>query len=469
MQTNAQAVALLFVSLTLGWLVRNRLRPKRGTKRPPYAPGSVLTHVRARMRGRTLPYQFLDIAARLRSRVFRIRLPTLPQRTMTAVGEAAACRAILTDHRTTKPTKIYNYFRKIYSDAPTLFTSSGPGWHARRKAVAPAFASAHVRRMTDVALEMTDGWIEETLRAEGGSFDVGQEMVGIVLSALSRTAFEYDLSAEERDLFTEELRLATTEFVMKTTVMPFRNALGGLLPTRRRALAAATKLRALVAEVMDSYRNKGPSHEGTLIQIIMDSDAFSTEDEKAAQLLEFLVAGHDTTAYSIAFILIELARNPREQTQLREDLRARPRERWTGSERLKRVVQEGLRLHPVGRSPRVAGSDVRTRRDEVVPRGELCMCHFLLLFRNPDIFPEPDSFLPSRWEAPSREMRDAFIPFSLGRQNCVGQSLARAEMFGIVASICAELELTLECEGRVENSLTVKPVGARLRARRVAW
>ena len=42
-------------------------------------------------------------------------------------------------------------------------------------------------------------------------------------------------------------------------------------------------------------------------------------------------------------------------------------------------------------------------------------------------------------------------------------------MYGIIARICSELELTVECEGRVDFCLTVKPVGARLRARRVAW
>ena len=120
---------------------------------------------------------------------------------------------------------------------------------------------------------------------------------------------------------------------------------------------------------------------------------------------------------SIAFTLLELARNPREQTKLRESLRAMPRTSWANSECLKCVVKEGMRLHPVGRSMRVAGSDTRTSRNKLVPKGALCINHFLLLFRNPDIFAAPASFLPSRWENPSREMLDAFNPFSLGKQN----------------------------------------------------
>ena len=79
--------------------------------------------------------------------------------------------------------------------------------------------------------------------------------------------------------------------LMKTPAMPFRNVVGWLAPERRRAMAAAKKLKALVLKIMTSYRSKGPVHDGTLIQLIMESDAFPTEDKKAAQLLEFLVAG----------------------------------------------------------------------------------------------------------------------------------------------------------------------------------
>ena len=51
-------------------------------------------------------------------------------------------------------------------------------------------------------------------------------------------------------------------------------------------------------------------------------------------------------------------------------------------------------------------------------------------------------------------------------QNCVGQSLAMAESYGIIARICSEYELILETEGCYEYSLTVKPVGFMLRFRK---
>ena len=93
------------------------------------------------------------------------------------------------------------------------------------------------------------------------------------------------------------------------------------------------------------------------------------------------------------------------------------------------VIKEGMRLHPVvaAGSVRRTGRDIITQRNELIPKGSICFCPFFLLFRNPDIFPNPNKFIPTRWENPTRDMRDAFNPFSMGKQNCAGQALAKVE------------------------------------------
>jgi len=293
-------------------------------------------------------------------------------------------------------------------------------------------------------------------------------MVGIVLSALSETAFEYEMSKKEKDVFGKDITLVMTEFIRKTPVVPFRSLLGWFIPERRRANAAAKSLNALSMKIMKEYRAKETTIEGTIIKLILESDqAFPTDDEKAAQLLGLLIAGRDTTAYSIAFILIELAKNPKEQTKLRESLSQISPENWTTSEHLQRVLKEGMRLNPVSLSIRETGRDILTSKNELIPQGSLCVMHQLMLFRDPNVFSDPNAFVPSRWEEPTREMMCSFHPFSLGKQNCVGQSLARAEVFGIVARVCSEFELSVGEEGIVDHTLTTKPEGARLRARKV--
>lgn len=469
----ALAMAFVLASLAIGYAVFTTyyyyVLRKDGRKYPPYAPGGALKHLRNRINSKNPNQWSMNISKELQSRVFRIPIPRFPSTSLYIVGDLTAFRALLTDPNTIKPPKLYGHFRGLYGGEATVFTSNpGAGWHSKRKAVAPAFSSTHIRRMTRVALDKTEAWIENVLK-ERDSFDVSKEMIGIVLSALSETALEYEMSEQEKKLFSQELRLVLIEFTRMTPLIPFRNLFGWLVPKRRRALVAAKRLKALVIKIMHEYKKKEhySRTNGTIIQLIMESDAFPTDDEKAAQLLEFLVAGHDTTAYSIAFTLIELAKHPEEQKKLRESLSQLSPINWSRSQQLQWVIKEGMRLHPVARSLRKAGSDIYTSKKELIPKGSLCVAHFMMLFRNPDIFNESESFIPGRWQNPTQDMMDAVNPFSLGKQNCVGQSLARAETSGIIARIVSEFELSIETEGEVVFFLTLKPEGARLRTRRL--
>lgn len=246
-----------------------------------------------------------------------------------------------------------------------------------------------------------------------------------------------------------------------------------IIPFRRRAFQAAFQLKGLCLKMMDNYTENPTKTKNTIIQLIMESDAaFPNSHEKAAQLLEFLVAGFDTTAYSISWILLSLAQHKEEQTRLRESLRMLTPDTWNNCQELQWVIKEGMRLYPVasGGSIRTIGKDFTTNDGKLIPKGSNCLLPNMLLFRNPDIFPNPDAFVPSRWENPTRDQLDAFLPFSLGKQNCVGQSLAKAETTSIVARIISEYELTVD-ETKdpftIDYFLTLKPIGAYLRARKV--
>lgn len=469
--TDVSAATLSIACLYVGYIIL-QVRKKHDKKYPPFAPGGMWHHCKMATSSQ-YPLWLLDVSNQLSSRVFQLSAPIFPTRHLFSIGDADAMRSILTCPLSSRPEKIYANMRNI-TGAPTMLSLNGDRWHAKRKAASPAFSSNHIKRMTRVALEKTEHWVEDTLAVHsmtGTSFDVANEMLLIVLSALSETAYEYDMSKQEAEMFRMELHLALTEFARKSPLNPLRKLFGMILPERRRAHVAVRRLRALVRRIMGMYRkrkdepNTTPPADGTIIRLVMESDAFATDKEKEAQLLEFLLVGHDTTAYSISWILMCLARHPEEQTKLRDSLSRLSSKTWNNSEQLKRVVKEGMRINPVARSIRVIGRDVMTSSG-LLPRGSICSLQHSMLYRHPGIFDRADSFLPSRWENPTREMLDAFNPFALGKQNCIGRSLAQAETHSIVARICSEFELSVECEGSSDFSITWKPVGVRLKARR---
>ena len=437
------------------------------------------------------------MAEKLGQRCFRVSIPTSLKNKI-IIGEHTTARRILTDPLSSKPIEIYGTFRSFNGKGDlAMFTMNGPGWHSKRKAVASAFSSKLIRRMNEAALDYTDAFVDDLKSEEsGGVFDVCGSMLSVVLSALCESAFDYVISAEESAGMMHELELTLIEFALKSSTQIHRNWFGWLIPERRRAVAATLKLRELMCRIMENYRENGPKSDGTIIQLIMENDgAFKTDDEKLAQLLEFFIAGthrllsarrsqppshcrdltlsdtsgHETTAHSISWVLTCLARNPQIQAKLRSELSALTPQTWNQSKYLQMCIKEGMRLYPVaaGGSIRTIGKDLKTEGGHILPKGSTCFMPMMLVLNNPDVYENPREYNPSRWEHPTREMIDCFIPFSLGKQNCIGQSLANAEMQMIIAKLCSEFTLSVEEEGDIDYFLTLKQIGTKLRAKKV--
>ncbi|KAJ6460905.1 high nitrogen upregulated cytochrome P450 monooxygenase 2 [Mycena sanguinolenta] len=107
------------------------------------------------------------------------------------------------------------------------------------------------------------------------------------------------------------------------------------------------------------------------------------------------------------------------------------------------TVNEALRLHPPlpSNGPRQVhlNQPGRTIAGRFIPEGTSVYTPAYSLHRNPEYFsPHPDKFLPERWLPDSKfEKHDtsAFIPFSLGPANCVGQKFAKREMLMVLSAL----------------------------------
>ena len=270
-------------------------------------------------------------------------------------------------------------------------------------------------------------------------------------------------------MFITEWDLIAKEYVLKSAANPFRKYLTAILPERRRAAQACDSVYKLFHRIINNYRNLDSPMEGTVIDLIMKNPTFKNDENIiASELFLYMVAGHDTTAISVSWILMELGKNPQEQRSLREALSKMKPEEWSKSELLRNVAREGMRLHPVSSHTvaRELGRDMITKKGYFLQKGTLAFLPFYVIFRNNEIFEDAEAFLPSRWENPTESMKRAFIPFATGVQNCVGQALANAELHSILARMIYEFDFSVEDEGYPETSLVFKPVGLRMNATR---
>ncbi|XP_053561355.1 ultra-long-chain fatty acid omega-hydroxylase-like [Bombina bombina] len=166
--------------------------------------------------------------------------------------------------------------------------------------------------------------------------------------------------------------------------------------------------------------------------------------------------GHDTTASGLSWILYNLALHPEYQEKCREEIR----ELLSGKE-IKHLdwdelsqlqfttmcIKESLRLHPpvIGVS-RCCTEDIKLPDGKVIPKGNICAISIYGTHHNPTVWPNPQVYDPYRFDPEKFQERSshAFIPFSAGPRNCIGQNFAMAEMRVVLALTLLHFNVTLD-------------------------
>lgn len=134
----------------------------------------------------------------------------------------------------------------------------------------------------------------------------------------------------------------------------------------------------------------------------------------------YIVAGSDTTANSLTYLLWSVSRRSDIRDRLVEELQTLK----DGFEEtdlrelpyLHQVIEETLRLYPAVPTglPRVVPHGGAEFGDYWLNEGTVVCAQAYTMHRNPDIFPNPNDFDPSRWASPTKAMKDSMMPFGRG-------------------------------------------------------
>lgn len=202
-----------------------------------------------------------------------------------------------------------------------------------------------------------------------------------------------------------------------------------------------------------------------------DEDGLKLSDQEVRdQAITLMFAGHDTTTSTVSFLLYELARHPAELEALvaeQDDVLggASPDAARLERElpRLEMVMDETLRLYPpawIG--PRRAIEDFEFAGHTVKAGSYVMYCSWAS-HRLPQVFPDPEAFVPERFtkERKSALPRGAYIPFGGGSRICIGKRFGQTEVKAIATAILQRFRLEL-IPGRtmhVRQMPTLSPEG----------
>lgn len=337
-----------------------------------------------------------------------------------------------------------------------LFVSEGETWRARRRAVAPV---THASRMAELAPVMTEVAGEWQARWSGlpigAELDMLEEMAQMTAEVICRTLFGSNLG--------REAAAAVVHAFSAYQARVNQTALGAMLGlpewisrlnnfhTRPQARRIHQVLDGLIATVL-----RHPEGDASLVRAMAALQAmepWALRNEAAT----LFMAGHETTANTLAWAWFLLANAPWAAERLRAEARTVLAGRPALHEDVARlpytraVIEETLRLYPpVPLLAREAMADT-TIRGVAVPRGSLLLVVPWLLHRNPGLWPEPDRFQPERFidGAPPRY---GYVPFSIGPRVCTGQQ------FGLVESIICLATLAQDAAPVMKPGHVVQPV-----------
>lgn len=348
-----------------------------------------------------------------------------------------------------------------------LIISEGDFWKRQRKLVQPAFHSKRIesygQAMVEHTQKMLDGW------RDGESRFIDREMMKLTLSIVCKTLFDADVSGEaERvgELLTQTLD-ASNERINAVVRLPE----WVVTPRRAEQKRMVAELDTILQRFIDERRASGDDRGDLLSMLLMavDSDDNSqmTDMQLRDEAMTLFIAGHETTAMSLAWAWYLLSQNPECMRKLREEVdtvlngRAPTLEDLPNLPYGEQVIKETMRLYPaapgVGREP----IEETTIAGYPVPKGALVNVSIYAMHHSDRYFEKPERFNPERFSPENEKLipRYAYLPFGAGPRVCVGFQFAMMEARLILATIAQRFDLALVPNQEVipEQLVTLRP------------
>jgi cytochrome P450 len=348
-----------------------------------------------------------------------------------------------------------------------LLTIDGEYHRKSRKVMLPAFhreaLAASVQTMVDETDRALAGWRDDEI------VDVYHWTRELALRIAMKALFGIDPDdAATDDDMAEEFE-AGLGFYGRDY---FLQILRGPRTPYDRMQEARRRIDTMIYAEIARRRSNGAQEHPDILTMLMetsDEDGWRFSDQQIRdQLMTLLFAGHDTTTSTITFLFYELARAPHELAKLLEeqDELGGPPDAATlasGLPRLDMAIDETLRLYPpawIGPRRAVEAFEFAGQH---IPAGAYVHYCSWASHHLPDVFPEPEAFVPERFTPENRAKlpKGAYVPFGGGSRTCIGMRFGQLEIKAIASAILQRhrLELLGGTEMSIRQMPTLSPRG----------
>ena len=325
----------------------------------------------------------------------------------------------------------------------SLFIAEGAHWRWQRRTAAPVFSHRNMMNLAPIMSRAAD-------RATQRITDAGPRAVNL-LDEMVTTTFDViaDVTFSGGDTFDRDgVHRAIDDYIAEAGKISLFDILGfpDWVPRPGRVMSgqALREMKSVADKAIDDRAASG--HEGVpdlLDLLLAGEDPKSGRKMNTAEmrdnLLTFIVAGHETTALTLAWSMYLVAFDQRVQDKARAEAQEVLQGRAASGEDvehlpfIRQIIEEALRLYPpAGVISRTALEPDTLGGREIRP-GDTVMIPIYALHRNRLLWDDPDMFRPERFE--SRPDRYAYLPFGDGPRICIGMAFAVQEAVIILATL----------------------------------
>jgi cytochrome P450 len=306
-----------------------------------------------------------------------------------------------------------------------------------RDAIMPAFHRQAVVGYTDMvsdqASRAVNSWPCHT------PTEIYPRMCALTLTVMLRVVFG---ASDDRTV--EQLRYRMLSMLSVTTSLLLHQPHLRYLPGWRRIWSRFVREREAVDELIATIilRRRHAGRNGNdMLDMLLGATRLDglpmTAKELRDNLVSVIIAGHETTASTIAWAMQLLAHNLDVQDRLAAEIDDGGRDEY-----MQATVNEVLRHRPVFlfATPRAVSQPIEIGGWTYRPPAQLLGCIYLM-HHDPELFPDPHDFRPERFlDSPSRASH-VWLPWGGGRQRCPGRHLALLELRTILGTIVRRLRV----------------------------
>ncbi|KIX92995.1 uncharacterized protein Z520_11268 [Fonsecaea multimorphosa CBS 102226] len=396
-----------------------------------------------------------------------------------SISDWTALKTIYTNKTSTKSELLYSTATFTGFHENIFSMRNKEAHHARRKLQNQSYSQQVVLRNEELLSEKANILVQRMIqgsRDSGSGYTVEVFRLNALFSleVLMKCAFNRDYSeAPDKESLELLTSLEESGIALATrSALPFLDRhYAHLIPGPvGQSFKQLNRFITRVLELQDKFirhelESDAASARFLLTPLLSHSDFHLgrklNHDEVLEEAVALVFAGSGTTSTLLSYLLWCLAKHEDVQDRLRAELQG------AGSSLseiqqlpvLNAAIKETHRLYPsfMGMVPRTLDCPIVVGK-HVLPKGTLVVMQNFVHQRDPFLFPDPDSWLPDRWLHETKDMSSALTPFSLGPGNCIGQNLAKAELYLATSKIIRTVKIRLSSE-MVESDMHMEDRG----------